>query len=217
MYTKFIVLTGKDIPKRIYKKILDFDEEIFNKENTDFKVDTSMPRNILNSFLNKNISTTSIIYNNNSKKVVAYLQAFPLKHELVEDLKYGEKSFKDITSNDIEYYSPNKPLCLYIYSIGVAKKYRGKLLNFNIGNYPSGQKMINILINEFINKLKQLETNNIIIDSILCEGVSKKGQEFAMKATGGQILFNNNDIGTMMCYSKFDINNFLNKNKKSIF
>ena len=62
-----------------------------------------------------------------------------------------------------------------------------------------------------------VETNNIIIDSILCEGVSKKGQEFAMKATGGQILFNNNDIGTMMCYSKFDINNFLNKNKKSIF
>ena len=214
MHTKFLVLTGNDIPKSMYGKILDFDEKIFNKANVDFNIDTSMPRETLLSFLNKNITTTSVIYDTDANKVVAYLQAFPLKPDFAEELKSGLKSFKDITSKNVEEYCQNQPLCLYIYSLGVDKKYRGKLMQTSIGHYPSKQKMVNILISEFVNKLKQLVDKNVIIDSVLFEAVSEKGKEFALKANGE--LFNNPNTNTVMYYSKFDINNFLNINKKSI-
>lgn len=59
---RFVSITGRDIPQDLYSKILDFDQEIFSADADEYEGDTTMPRDTLMSFLQKNILTTSIVY-----------------------------------------------------------------------------------------------------------------------------------------------------------
>lgn len=204
---RFIVYTGRNIPKKIYNKIIDLDAEIFNEDADEFQSDTSMPKDTLMSYLKKNILTTTVIYDRQQDKAVAYLQAFPLTQEFFESYKKGEKSFQDITADVIEGGSSNNPLNLYVWSVGISKEFRGKVIN-DIDGEVDGKKMYKVLLAEFVNSLINITKQGSQIENIICEGVSKKGQALAMTISGGNIVHEDKEQDFLLCASKFDINNF---------
>lgn len=81
---RFVSYTGRDIPEEYYKKILDFDAEIFSDGADEFQGDTTMPADVLAGFLKKNILTTTIIYDRKEDRVVGYFQTFPLEKKFID-------------------------------------------------------------------------------------------------------------------------------------
>ena len=91
---RFITITGRDIDPSLFDKIVALDSEVFSEDSTDFQADTSMPEDVLKSYLEKNILTTTIIYDRKEDKVVGYFQAFPLEKEFAQDYIDGKKHLK---------------------------------------------------------------------------------------------------------------------------
>ena len=164
---RFVSMTGRDIPQDLYFKILDFDEEIFSADADEYEGDTTMPRDTLMSFLQKNILTTSIVYDKQEEKVVGYFQAFPLEENFLAKYIAGEATFKDMNASHVLDYDGEKPLSLYVWSTGISKEYRDKEIQ-DFGGEPHGEKLYKHMIGTLQSLLLKLQNRvQTLITSIV--------------------------------------------------
>ena len=211
---RFITITGRDIDPSLFDKIVALDSDVFSEDSTDFQADTSMPEDVLKSYLEKNILTTTIIYDRKEDKVVGYFQAFPLEKEFAQDYIDGKKTFKDITSDVVATYENGKPLCLYVWSVGISDEYRGKAIE-DFGGELNGKKMYKVLLTEFMKSVIAVTKQGANIETVLCEGVSKKGQNLARKITGNHVVHEDKENDFLLCYSEFDPSKLLDESDRS--
>ncbi len=204
---RYVTYTARNIPEHLYPKILDFDGEIFSEDADDFQSDTTMPRDVLMSYLKKNIDTTTIVYDKESDKVVGYFQAFPLKKNFVKDYISGDKTFKDITGDVIEPSLSDNPQSLYIWSVGITKSLRGKTME-DFNGALHNKKIYQVLLAEFTKSLINIIKSGANISSIVSEGVSKKGQTLSSQLTNNSIVHENKEEDFILYASEFNPENF---------
>ncbi len=164
-----ISLTGANIPESLYPEIVQFNYDMFvptKNAEEGYKIDASMPLDVIESFYRKNIDLTTILYDNEKNKVVGYFQWLLLDKSFSDRYKIHELTFKDMSTKVLltrEDVVNNRDFVLYVWSIGIDKNYRSKeiesLLTENIKN---NGKLNNI-------KITQDVRNRSALKIMMCE------------------------------------------------
>ena len=209
---RYVSLTGNDIPTELYSKIIELDSQVFAEGSDDYEADTSMPPEVLMSFLKKNILTTTIIYDQIEDRVIGYYQAFPLKDDFLQKYVSGQTTFKEMTDDDVEKYVPTtQGQKLYIWSIGIDKEYRGKKIEDFPSSKLNGKSPVKIMVEALANAVINLRKQGVKISEIYCEGVSDKGQALASDLTDGRLLHSDEEKDFLMYGNVFKFENMVKR------
>ena len=211
--SRYVSLTGNDIPKELYGKIIELDSRIFSNDSDEFEGDTAVDDSILLSYLEKNILTTTIIYDQFKDEVIGYYQAFPLTSEFLKKYAAGQTTFADMSADDIERYVPGgEGQKLYIWSIGILDEYRGKCELQDSQTSPlNGKNPMKILVEALAVAIINLKKQGVGIDEIYAEGVSTKGQSLAYGLTEGRVLHEDKENDFVLFGNKFKFENMVAK------
>lgn len=209
---RYVALTGNDIPFELYNKIIELDSEIFSNDSDEFEGNTAVNPDTLKSYLEKNILTTTIIYDQEKDEVIAYYQAFPLEAKFMEKYVNGKTSFSEMTADDIECFVPGKEQNLYIWSIGIKEEYRGKcVLNDTEASALRGKNPMKVLIEGLAGAMIDLKKQGVIISEIYAEGVSEKGKKLASELTDNRLLHEDVENDFYLYGNKFKFENMVKR------
>ena len=188
------VLYGRNIPKKLYKKLIDLDAEIFTLTNEDFSGDTTMPEEALYSMLEKNILSTVVVLDN--EEVIAFFHTFPMEREFEKKYVKGEESFKNLNGSQVQ--APKKgDINLYLWSLGIKESYRGKKFECN------GEKVsiIQLLHEGLIDSLVDMKRSGIVVKNVLGEAVSEKGRKVVVGFCGEDVLIHADEKNSFYMYA----------------
>lgn len=157
---KFSIIQGKDITKKDIEEALELDKKFYDL--TDDEMFTI--EKCLNWFkINPNIYT--MLRDNETHKIVAYINAAPVTDECYEDIRAGKYFDARIDDEDIESFELAGFYNLYFASVVVDLDYQNLFL-------------LQMVYNSFIDKVLNLLNKDIIITRIIADAVSKKGKKF---------------------------------------
>lgn len=101
-----------------------------------------------------------------------------------------------------------------MWSVGISDEYRGKVID-DFGGELNGKKMYKVLLSEFMKSVIAVTKQGANIETVLCEGVSKKGQNLARKITGNHVVHEDKENDFLLCYSEFDPSKLLDESDRS--
>ena len=177
---RYLCLSGKQITSKFIKSIIELDKIVFRSNNEIFYKNPEIPEEKLLSYLTKNIDATILIYDTIKQCAVAYFNALPLTENFVNRLLQQKVTFSDLTKKDILLFKSNNKYNLCILSLAILPEYQGKKIIDKYGAL-NNKKILRFIITEFAKIIIKLKRQNIVIETIITECVSKKGDEFAKK------------------------------------
>ena len=177
---RYLCLSGKQITSKFIKSIIELDKIVFRNNNEIFYKNPEIPEEKLLSYLTKNIDATILIYDTIKQCAVAYFNALPLTENFVNRLLQQKLTFSDLTKKDILLFKSNNKYNLCILSLAILPEYQGKKIIDKYGAL-NNKEILCFIITEFAKIIIKLKRQNIVIETIITECVSKKGDEFAKK------------------------------------
>lgn len=183
---KFKVIRNEKITDEILNEIKTVDEIFYKKE---YIWDTNYQKEIFNK--NK-YSMICIMYD---KKLIGYINYFPIVKEIYENIKEFDKTIDNYEINDISKYYKTKPNYITINSIVISPKFQ------------NGYAII--LINKALKKeLKKLNDNGFKIKGITATSISKDGRKY-LEELGFTKYKKLNDNNNLYILEDNDLNIFL--------
>lgn len=164
------------------------DWEVFAGDDFDEKI--YVPKETIISFLNKNISATVIVCDENNKPI-AYFQVFPLKRDFEEKYIKGAVDLYDITADDILDENA-KDINLYLCAIAILKEYRGVKV-VNAANPGVEVSVVKLLLEGFVDCLIDLVNIGVKIHNFYGEGVTDKGKALCKSFCGENSLIHQDE------------------------
>lgn len=202
---RYKVLYGKHIKKEMFDKIIDLNCEVFDNSESDFDGEVAISRETLMSYLNKNIESTSIMYDSQQDKVIGFFWTLPFTKEFTKQYLNSEKSFMDITEDVIVNYESGKEYDLYFFSMGIQKELRGQKL-VDSSSVINGQSVFKLLNEGFVEALTELKENKITINKVFAEAVSDKGNAICKNICRNKLI-HKDEVNNFHLY----LNNFYPK------
>lgn len=156
----FTIVLGKDVTKKDIEEALDLDRRFYDlKEEDMFTLEKCI------KWFNINPHIYTMLRDNRTNKIVAYINAAPVTDECYEDIKAGKYADAKIDDDDIESFEIAGFYNLYFASVVVDLEYKNLFL-------------LQMVYNAFIDNLLKLLDKDFIITRIIADAVSKKGKKF---------------------------------------
>lgn len=156
------ILKNEEVTEEIYLKTWELDNKTFKD------ADKIVKKKALEWFYASNKSII-IAYDEINKEIMGYIFYFLLKPSFSAKYINSGKSFQKITSKD--FASNNSTNAdLYIFSTVIQEKYR----DIKIGE----EKLFKTLNNKFLDEIAKLCKNNMKINYVYAEAVSKDGEKY---------------------------------------
>lgn len=196
------VISGRNIPRRLFRQIVELDAEVFTEGGENFTGDTTMPKQTILSLIEKGIDTTSVVVDELNNVVGFYIN-FAFTKEFEKRYLEGSVSFKDIDESKLVDCLSQDKINLYLFSIGIKESLREKKV-------MSGNRLVPIvqLLHEgLIDCLVDLKHRGVTVKNIFGEGVSDKGVKLVKNFCGEDSLIHADDKNKFYVYgSKFNPN-----------
>ncbi len=156
----FSIIQGKDVTIKDIKEALELDKRFYDlKDDEQFTLEKCL------NWYNINPHIYTMLRDNKTNKIIAYINAAPITDECYEDIKSGKYVDAKIDDEDIESFEIAGFYNLYFASVVVDLDYQNLFL-------------LQMVYNAFIDNLLKLLNNDFIITRIIADAVSKKGKKF---------------------------------------
>lgn len=183
------ILKSQEVTEEIYLKTWELDNITFKD------ADKIEKEKALEWFYASNKSII-IAYDETNKEIMGYIFYFLLKPSFSAKYINTDKSFQKITSKDFAS-KKSKSADLYIFSTVIQEKYR----DIKIGNEP----LFKTLNNEFLKEIFEFCKNNVKINYVYSEAVSKDGEKYLDSLNMKPCFYFDDDC---KCVRKFNIEMF---------
>lgn len=152
---QFRVVRGGDASESHLEQAISIDTLIYCEE------DRGIYNNCLEWF-KKNPHIYTFLLDEEEQKVVAYINAMPVKEELYKQIILGNIEDRYIDAEDILAYEDNTDYVVYFCSLAVHPDYQAT-------------KAFSLLYDAYFSELVSLSDRGVRIEKVIAEGVSDKG------------------------------------------
>lgn len=165
------ILTGENLSEDFLEKIMEVDRECYTGEYVG---------ELANMKARYRKNKKSFVCVMDGENPVGYINFFPVVDELWEDIVETGMRIRDddITPEEVKDFCKGESYNLYILSVAIREKYRGK---------RQGEKpVIKILTDAFIKYLNELQNQDYTINAIAGTAVSSGGKKFLRNCMFGE-------------------------------
>lgn len=152
---QFGIVRGCDASESHLEQAIGLDALVYTKE------DQGIYSNCLEWF-KKNPNIYTFLLDEEEQKVVAYINAMPVKEELYKEIILGNIEDRFISKDDILTYEDNTSYAVYFCSLAVHPDYKET-------------KAFSLLYDAYFSELASLADRDIKVEKVIAEGVTDKG------------------------------------------